>query len=377
MPDTSFVKRRIPGIQVHRKCLSNLKEELDKIHAEIAHYKGLITSESARQRDAFPHTLFNEKDLIIKEIKELNQRRSELMQTRDALFAELEQCRPVRKGPTPSQLEEMKLKIEERMMNGTYTAREEKDFQVQLESIHKQRASLGDVQGKEKRANALDKKIGGIKAELDGIFAELKGRRSELEELKKVIDGLKEKGRVKSPVIIKYEEKVSELNKRKEDLITLRKKEYDEIRKKEDEHDEYLKVVGEQLETEKRREAQKSHVNTIRDELSALHEEKAKLEGDIFDAIIKAVRDCDVNLINISLISKLSQENIKIIPQCKEDKAKIIDILERRKLEAKAQLVGKVQSINDKIKDITERLAAEKEVLDSMPISDVRIERKN
>lgn len=376
MVESKMVKRRIPGIQVHQKILSSLKEELDHIHTEIARYKTLVSDESARQRGAFPQDLFSEKELIIAEIKELNHQKFELMQNRDCLNADLEGCRPLKSGLSLSQLEESKHKIEQRMINGKYTAREEKDFQLQLESIHKKKMELGDVVGKEKKANMIEANISSINAKLNGIFSELKSRRSELDELKGAIEGFKEKSKIKSPMIVEYEKEIEKLLKKKEDLIVLRKKELEEIRKKEEEHDEYLKVVGEQIESEKKREKQKGIISAIEDELSALNDEKMNHESDKYNGIIQAIRKCKPNHYDISLVSRLLQEGITILPESMEKKEEIIELLEKKKITAGQSKAGNLKSINERIRAIEERLASEKEILDSMPVSDVKIDRR-
>lgn len=327
--------------------------------------------------------LYATQQQIQSEISELYEEAKKMNEVKNKLLNELSEM----KGDVNSQMKNMNVyklsdlkkkeaEINEKMMFEKYSALQEKEFQAQLLDIKKKQGSFGELKKKADKTENLEKELGETKGRLKEIYSLIDNRKKEMEELRDEIEDLKKKG-AKNDIVIEYEDRIEELRKKKDELNEKKKNVHAEIQIKEEEHEKYLAEIAAQFEIENRRRDQENKVKKLDQELNKFEEERSNFDANKYDGIIDAVKKIqNVKQLPLSIVQVLASEKITP-PKSQDDISNIIKTLEEKKLKFSERVGGEISLIDSKISSLVKKIKEEKEILEGMPKSEVRIQKNN
>ncbi|EJW01833.1 hypothetical protein EDEG_03679 [Edhazardia aedis USNM 41457] len=373
-------KRRVPGIQEHIKQLVSLKNDITKIQNEISDYEQRINEEFAKQRNNDErNALYSEKDAISREIDALSAEKEMVNSELKILLDESKKLKDEMsehkksKFDNPVSIQAKMTEIENKIISERLTAKKEAEYRQILLEMKRKLSNLGNLQGKEAQVGSLEDQIKAKKQNLFEVNKVLKERLFEMRELKDHLNKLKEKGREKSPLILSYEQKISDLKKLKEEKNKIKQSVHETIKQIEDEHNKHLAEIEKVTKMEADLKDQKAKIKRLNEEAVKLEEERANFDPNKFDTIISAVSKLNSTAnMPISLIQKLAENGVSL-PKSKDDIQSVITQLNKKKEEFVSQVSAKTREFNLAITQKRAEIEEQRKILSEMPVPEVKL----
>lgn len=371
-------KKRIPGTNDLLKSIAATKSDIAHIQDRINDLRQKIqTEQNSSKTNSVRSKLISTKDQIRGEIAELKKKRDGFYARKDELLNELKSIKgdlsKKREYKSLGDIDREMRSVEAEIMRTTYTPAKEKEFQSRLLELKKRRQNFADVSEKEGALRNNEAELGELKDQIHAVTEELKMRKEEMDELDKAID---ETRITKENKVIKmYDDEIKVLMEKRNALMEKKKNDIDQVKQKEIEHDKYMQEMAEQLELENKRKEQKKKIGNLNAELIALESERTKIESQGYDSVINALERMNIGRIDMSLAGRLLSEGL-MMPKTEEERKRIIKILNDKKGKFKEEIKAKAVALDEKIRELGEKINEEKSALEKMPASEIKVMRK-
>ncbi|KAM0671822.1 hypothetical protein OCOL_001264 [Ordospora colligata] len=378
-------KKRVPGIHAHLAAIKELNQESGRVDTSITELREKISA--AYKNDSeneIKRELYEKIETLSNEIKELRaQRQSVFDQKTKALDvyqkfkAEMQPEKGKIKILSANEIDARMKEINMKLISSKHDSKTEKTFESEIQELRRQKKNIGMM---EQKSRTLVE----IRGNLDALDAEIKDMTKRLTQKQVTIDELKAKRKEiydsqsssKNPIIEGYEKNIKALKVKKNEINEKKKAQQEEIRKKEIEHDKFLEQLALAQAAEKQRDDVKQRIQKLEEKKNVLSNEECTLDPSKFDSVIFRMRAIDVSGGNLSLpidlALYLSQFKIPIPSNAKQLES-TISALKIQKESFAGQVVGKREEIAVKIAELDRKISEEKNILQSMPPSDVRL----
>lgn len=379
-------KKRCPGMFVHIQAIKEIKNEINKVVTKMGEYQEKLTEELKKSSEKSQVQILKSqiKDLEL-EIRSLMNEKKALSDEKSTVFQDLSAVRETlsseKKKISFSSIQDLEKREEEinfKLMTHKVTAQQEREISNQLTEIKKKKIEMSGLGSKENKLQLLSQRAQELKEAVNDLKGKIQEKKISLEELNSQLKSLSEKGRVKPPLVLDYENKINDLKNQKDILYEKKKKEQEEITKKEELWEKHQEELQKIIEIENQKKAIKLKIKKYNEDRNTLVSEQENFNPEKYDEIRIALGNLPKSK-NVCLPIPLIQRILKAgfsIPKSQEDINSLISVISSSKKDFVKLSDEKIQKIEEKIAALDLKINEEKKVLDEMPETDFKLKKE-
>lgn len=379
-------KKSIPGA---RDIITQIRTLSDAIHETDTEIKATIE----KINQAFAASRANSKrNQVYTQFKELGDECNALKTERRTLFTEMDAIKlqlgnlreltgRERNGGLIRNPEEIDNKIDElnmRLISETIPAKLEREIAAEMLSLRSMKAKLGDLEDSTNKIRSLEASMKEIKNKVAELSKEIAKKNAERDVVKAELDALSASDKVKSPEIIKMENRIIALKAQKQDLLDKKAAKKEEIAVLEAEWAKFSIVLQEQQDLEEKKNKIKESIQHLKNKKAAILDEVASFDPEIFDTLhyaLSSVKSTDVFYLDINLVGQLMKYGISV-PSTAAELEKTREELNEKKNNSVSAFKTRSDKVNKDIAEINDKIEKEMAKLAELPPTDLDILRK-
>ncbi|ELQ74178.1 hypothetical protein THOM_2916 [Trachipleistophora hominis] len=375
-------RKRVPGISEHLKAIREINDRINAITASVKECKDKIAQLIKEEKSNSPKVqLIAQKQQLNDDLSAVMEERDKLMEEKKALLPEYlklkedlaAEKRKINLKENVLELDNKIKEINDNIMKCTLTTQQEKEYANRLMDLKKKKTFCATLKGKELRIKTMGDELHVIKDKLAHNANAAHKIKLSINDVRNELNRLRET-KIKNPRIEENDAKISNLKKEKDELLEKRRKVQLQIQEKEKEHERLMQEMEKQQEIENQKKEIVKEMREKEGRKNLLLKEIVEIDPHKFDILANELKNVQSNALPLSLVKSLAELKLPI-PKDSEDINALLNTIKDRKKEYESSIVGKVEDINKKIKDIDVELVKCKEELSKMPAVEVGIRR--
>lgn len=379
-------KKNVPGTRDIITQIRSMSDKIQRIESDVKEILDKISAINEESRSKSPRgglqNELRELNDVIKSLKAERKENYNHLETFKGTIDSLKETNNKDKGTINiKSSEDIEKSIEQlnlRLIVETITPKDEKLIASELLALRTMRSKLGGIEDNMKQMKTIDGSLKECKtkiAELSQLIAEKVLAR---DNIKAELDKLSSSDKVKTPEILKLEERITALRNEKQVAIDFKNVKKEEIRTIEAEFAKFEQAFGLQQKLEDKKTAIKKTVGGYKNQKEDLLNEVASFDPKIFDSLsytISNLKDSKSFNIDIDLVSTLLKYNIAI-PTNKEEVEKTLDVLKEKRNDSMSIFKARRDDVSSKISDLDLKIEEENAKLEELPPTDYDLLRK-
>lgn len=379
-------KKSVPGARDIILQMKAISDSIQSVDAQIRECQEKIDSIISESRTkTVKDQLFADLRTVNEAIQKIREQRKAQYDQLDLMKTSIEKLKESntkdKDGVFVRKPEDIDKKIEllnMRLISESVSVKDEKQIAADLLALRSMRSKLGDIEENLKLIRNMDASIKDCKASIAELSQQLADKTLQKNNIKVELDKVNVADKVKSPEILKLENRIGMLRTQKQQFMDQKNVKKAAIKELEAEHAKFEEMLAEQQKLEKKKEQIKEAIQQIKTKKDLLLKEIAVFDPKIYDSHIYSIsqlKNAKSFSIDIDLVSFLMKNNIKI-PRNQPEVDETLALLREKRGGTALSFKDKSGQIMKNISEFDDLIEKEMAKLNEMPPTDIEILKK-